>query len=79
MAYMVIFGDGLHNFIDGLSIGAAFTDNIMLGISVSVAVMCEELPHELGEGVVVDNRSVESSAFTSLHKSKHTEVKKNAI
>lgn len=49
VAYMVIFGDGLHNFIDGLSIGAAFTDNIMLGISVSVAVMCEELPHELGQ------------------------------
>ncbi len=45
---MIIFGDGLHNFIDGLSIGAAFAGNIMTGISVSVAVICEELPHELG-------------------------------
>nr|KAG5694175.1 hypothetical protein BaRGS_016021 [Batillaria attramentaria] len=49
VAYMIVFGDALHNFIDGLSIGAAFSDNILLGVSVSVAVMCEELPHELGK------------------------------
>ncbi|XP_070200088.1 metal cation symporter ZIP14-like [Littorina saxatilis] len=55
VAYMVIFGDGLHNFIDGLSIGAAFTDSILLGISVSVAVMCEELPHELGDFAILLN------------------------
>ena len=49
VAYMIIFGDALHNLIDGLSIGAAFTDSTLLGISVAVAVLCEELPHELGE------------------------------
>ena len=49
VAYMIIFGDALHNLIDGLSIGAAFTDSTLLGISVAVAVMCEELPHELGQ------------------------------
>ncbi len=49
VAWMVIFGDGIHNFIDGLSIGAAFAQNILTGISVSMAVFCEELPHELGE------------------------------
>ncbi len=45
---MIIFGDGLHNLIDGLSIGASFSDSILSGISVSVAVLCEEFPHELG-------------------------------
>ncbi len=45
---MIVFGDALHNFIDGLAIGAAFTERIMTGISVSLAVFCEELPHELG-------------------------------
>ncbi|KAL8584836.1 hypothetical protein ACOMHN_037541 [Nucella lapillus] len=55
VAYMIIFGDGLHNFIDGLSIGAAFTDSVLLGISVSVAVICEELPHELGDFAILLN------------------------
>lgn len=49
VAWMVVFGDGIHNFIDGLSIGAAFNESILTGISISVAVMCEEFPHELGE------------------------------
>ena len=48
VAWMIIFGDGLHNFIDGLSIGAAFTDSILKGISICLAVICEEFPHELG-------------------------------
>jgi zinc transporter 14 len=45
---MIIFGDGLHNFIDGVTIGASFSDSLLSGISVSVAVLCEEFPHELG-------------------------------
>ncbi|XP_076355787.1 metal cation symporter ZIP8-like isoform X1 [Tachypleus tridentatus] len=53
IAWMIIFGDGLHNFIDGLSIGAAFTDSVLSGISISVAVFCEELPHELGDFAIL--------------------------
>jgi len=49
VAWMIIFGDGLHNFIDGLSIGAAFNESILTGVSISVAVLFEELPHELGK------------------------------
>lgn len=45
---MIMIGDALHNFVDGISIGAAFTEDTYLGISVSLAVVCEELPHELG-------------------------------
>jgi len=55
VAWMVIFGDGLHNFIDGLSIGAAFTESILSGISISVAVICEEFPHELGDFAILLN------------------------
>lgn len=52
VAWMIIFGDGLHNFIDGVSIGAAFTESILAGVSVSVAILCEELPHELGNYII---------------------------
>ena len=48
VAYMIIFGDGLHNFVDGLAIGVSFSTSVFQGISTSIAVICEEFPHELG-------------------------------
>merc|ERR1719273_1145466 len=49
VAWMVIFGDGIHNLADGLAIGAAFGDGYMSGFSTSIAVLCHELPHEIGD------------------------------
>lgn len=49
VAWMVIMGDGLHNFTDGMAIGAAFSGSIAGGFSTAVAVFCHELPHELGD------------------------------
>lgn len=48
LAWMITLSDGLHNFIDGLAIGASFTVSVFQGISTSVAIFCEEFPHELG-------------------------------
>ena len=48
IAWMVILGDGIHNFSDGLAIGAAFANSITGGLSTSIAVFCHELPHEIG-------------------------------
>jgi zinc transporter ZupT len=55
VAWMIIFGDGLHNFIDGLSIGAAFCESPLKGISICIAVICEEFPHELGDFAILIN------------------------
>lgn len=52
--YMSLFGDGVHNFIDGLVIASAFVISKDLGIITTVAVAAHELPQEFGDfGVLV--------------------------
>jgi solute carrier family 39 (zinc transporter), member 5 len=45
----LLSGDGIHNFTDGLAIGAAFSVDIIGGMAISLAVLLHELPHELGD------------------------------
>ncbi|XP_033734014.1 zinc transporter ZIP8-like [Pecten maximus] len=49
VAWTLLLGDALHNVSDGLAMGAAYTESVALGISVSLAILSEELPHELGD------------------------------
>lgn len=55
VAWMITLGDALHNFIDGLAIGASFTVSLLTGFSTSTAIVCEEFPHELGDFVILLN------------------------
>lgn len=50
---MVIFGDGLHNALDGVAIGAACLVSPELGLSTAIAVLAHELPQEIGDFAVL--------------------------
>lgn len=46
--YLMLIGDAIHNFIDGLIIAAAFYINISLGIVTTLMIVGHEAPQEVG-------------------------------
>lgn len=54
LGIMNLFGDGIHNFIDGMIIAGSFLGGTSLGISTTLAVIFHEIPQEIGDfGVLV--------------------------
>ncbi|MFA5167341.1 MAG: ZIP family metal transporter [Candidatus Omnitrophota bacterium] len=49
LAYLILIGDGLHNFLGGLSIAGVFLVDIRLGIATWLAAAAHEIPQELGD------------------------------
>ncbi|XP_066535604.1 metal cation symporter ZIP8 isoform X2 [Hoplias malabaricus] len=68
VAWMITLSDALHNFIDGLAIGASFTLSLLTGFSTSIAIVCEEFPHELGDFVILlsSGMSVPQAVFFNM-------------
>ncbi|XP_059170678.1 metal cation symporter ZIP14-like [Physella acuta] len=67
LAWMIMAGDALHKAVDGLSIGAAFTEDITLGMSIALAICCEEVPHELADIAILlhSGLSIKRSLFVN--------------
>lgn len=54
LTYLILIGDGLHNFIGGLAVAGTFVIDIRLGIVTWLAAAAHEVPQELGDfGVLV--------------------------
>lgn len=50
---MILIGDSIHNFVDGVAIAAAFMESTPLGIATSVAVIAHEVPQEVGDFAIL--------------------------
>jgi zinc and cadmium transporter len=53
--WMILVGDGLHNFTDGILIAAAFLANPQLGLVTGLAIIAHEIPQEIGDFIVLLN------------------------
>jgi zinc and cadmium transporter len=51
----ILIGDAFHNFADGVVIAGAFMADIQLGIVATLAVMAHEIPHEVGDFMILLN------------------------
>ncbi len=52
---LIILGDGIHNFVDGVLIGATFLTDFRLGVLTALAVAAHEIPQELGDFAILLN------------------------
>lgn len=53
--WMILVGDGLHNFTDGILIAAAFLADPNLGLITALAIVAHEIPQEIGDFIVLLN------------------------
>lgn len=53
LTYLVLVGDGLHNFLGGLAVAAAFIADVRLGFGAWLAAAAHEVPQELGDFAVL--------------------------
>ena len=61
---LILIGDALHNFGDGVVIAATFLTSIPLGLSTSLAVVAHELPQETGDfAILLESGYSRSRAF----------------
>lgn len=54
LTYLILVGDGLHNFLGGLGVAGVFLIDVRLGITAWLAAAAHEVPQELGDfGVLI--------------------------
>jgi len=50
---LILVGDSVHNFVDGILIAAAFLTDIHLGVVTALAVTTHEIPQEIGDFAIL--------------------------
>lgn len=65
-AWAVLTGDSVHCFGDGILIASAFVADFRLGVIAALAVLAHEVPHHIGDLVVLRQTSNRSAALLKV-------------
>lgn len=69
---LIVVGDSVHNFVDGILIAAAFLQSTELGIVTAIAIIAHEIPQEVGDFLILLHsgysraRALAMNLFSSL-------------
>jgi zinc and cadmium transporter len=50
---LIVVGDTIHNFLDGILIAAAFLQSTQLGVVTALAIVAHEIPQEVGDFLIL--------------------------
>lgn len=64
---LIVVGDTIHNFIDGIAIAATFMISIPLGIVTAIAVGAHEIPQEIGDFGVLLKQKLKSKKIILIN------------
>jgi zinc and cadmium transporter len=64
---LILIGDTVHNFIDGVLIAAAFLQSPELGLVTAVAIVAHEIPQEVGDFLVLLHSGYSKSRAFALN------------
>ena len=67
LGYMSLFADGVHNFMDGLLIGASYLVGLQVGLATTLAVILHEIPQEIGDFAVLVHSGLSKKRAIALN------------
>lgn len=67
LPYLVVLGDSIHNFLDGIVIALAFAASPALGLPTALAIAAHELPQEIGDFSILINQGWQKSRVIAVN------------
>jgi solute carrier family 39 (zinc transporter), member 7 len=70
MGWLNIFADVMHNFTDGIAMGASYasgSSSHALGLAATISILFHEIPHEIGDFTILIESGVRSALSLLLH------------
>ncbi len=64
---LIMVGDSIHNFLDGILIAAAFLQDVKLGTITALAIVAHEIPQEVGDFVILLNSGYSKAKAFSMN------------